>query len=112
MQDIISGRTFNIRVSFDSNGEPILNWVHGMYKESEHITEIKRVSESEHLAIALALGIRHSSVHHSVNRALRGNSNADAQAEEAVNDLLSSMQAVENTQENFCENVEEKACNA
>lgn len=105
MQDVISGRTYNIRVTFDSEGVPILNWVHGMYKESEHVTDIKRTSECEHLAIAKALGIKHSSVHHSINRALRGNPNAESQADEAVQAL---MQASESTGEKF----EKEACNA
>lgn len=111
MQDLIKGRSFNIRVSFDSEGIPCLGWVHSQYQMSEHVTEVRRIPESEHLAIALALGIQHSSVFHSINRKLRGLSKQEYEAAQAVKDLLSSLQAVEITQENFCENVEEKACN-
>lgn len=67
----LAGRSFNIRVSFDDAGLPVLGWAHGMYEMSESITEIKRVPEAEHVFIAKALGIRSSSVHCSVNRALR-----------------------------------------
>lgn len=67
----LSGRSFNIRVSFDAAGAPVLGFVHGMYEVSEGVTEIKRIPEAEHLIIAQSLGIRSSSVHCSVNRALR-----------------------------------------
>jgi hypothetical protein len=75
MQNNLSGRSFNMRVTFDAAGLPVLGWVHGFYAveggEGETITDIKRIPEAEHVDIAKALGIRSSSVHHSVNRALR-----------------------------------------
>lgn len=67
----LAGRSFNIRVSFDALGVPVIGFVHGLYEMSESITEIRRIPEADHVFIAKALGIRASSVHCSVNRALR-----------------------------------------
>lgn len=67
----LAGRSFNIRVSFDDAGVPVIGFVHGLYEMSESITEIRRIPEADHVFIAKALGIRSSSVHCSVNRALR-----------------------------------------
>ena len=107
MQDVLKGRSFNIRVSFDSEGIPCLGWVHSQYQMSEHVTEVRRIPESEHLAIAFALGIKHSSVFHSINRKLRGLSKEEQEAAQAVNSLLSSLEAVE-----ISENSSKSACNA
>lgn len=107
MQDVLKGRSFNIRVSFDSEGVPCLGWVHSQYQMSEHVTEVRRIPESEHLAIALALGIQHSSVHHSINRKLRGLSKEEQEAAQAVNAILSSLEAAE-----ISENPSKSACNA
>ena len=68
--DSLAGRTFNVRVSFDANGDPVLGWVHGMFHESEHITDIKRVGKEEALTIARALGVK-SAECFEINRQLR-----------------------------------------
>lgn len=67
----LANKSFNIRVSFDADGVPVIGFVHGLYEMSESITEIRRIPEAEHVFIAKALGIRSSSEHCSVNRALR-----------------------------------------
>lgn len=98
MQDV-AGKTYNIRISFDSEGVPCLGWVHSQYQTSEHVTEVRRIPD--------ALGIKSSSVHPRVNRTLRGLSRQEQEAEQAVKALLLSLEPVE-----ISENFAKSACNA
>lgn len=60
LENSLTGRTFNVRVTFDDEGQPVLGWVHGMFQVSETITDIKRISQQDHVLIAQALGITRS----------------------------------------------------
>lgn len=71
----LAGRTFNVRVSFDTNGDPVLGWIHGMFHERDisgdmSITDIKRVGKEDALAVARALGLECAEDFY-INRQLR-----------------------------------------
>lgn len=63
----LKGREFNIRVSFDENGEPVIGMVQGFYASGSNCVDIKGVPASVKAQIAKALGIR-SGTDFTVNR--------------------------------------------
>lgn len=67
----LNGRSFNIRLSFDENGEPVIGYVHGLYDIAENITDIKPVTLDEKEQLSRALGVRLSSESFALNRRLR-----------------------------------------
>lgn len=66
----LANRSFNIRVHIGEDGVPVLGWVHGMYRESDEITDIKPIPVEEQVALAELLGITGSTNPH-VARLLR-----------------------------------------
>lgn len=56
----IKNRSFNVRISFDSNGEPVIGFCQGFYSVAENIIDIRPVPDSVVLAVAKKLGITQS----------------------------------------------------
>lgn len=50
-------RSFNIRISFDANGQPVIGFVQSLYNQSENVTEILEVPSHRVAQIAASLGI-------------------------------------------------------
>lgn len=53
----IKNRSFNIRVTFDEDGNPVLGFVHSFYSVSNTAVDIRPVPDSTVIAIARKLGI-------------------------------------------------------
>jgi hypothetical protein len=61
MSTSLKNRSFNCRISFDEDGNPILGFIHGFYHIGENITDIRPVKTSTIVQIAKKLGIGVSS---------------------------------------------------
>lgn len=72
MSDVLRNRSFNVRVSFDADGNPVIGWVQGFYAVSENVVDMKKVPEDVHVMIARKLGIERCSSCVRVNRIIRG----------------------------------------
>lgn len=56
----VKNREFNIRVSFDTEGNPSLGFVQGFYAAGSNCVDIKGVPDSVKVMIAKKLGIKDS----------------------------------------------------
>ncbi|MNF74928.1 hypothetical protein D3C85_631920 [compost metagenome] len=64
----LSNRSFNCRVDFNEEGEPVLGVVLGFFGVSENVYDIRKPRAEDILSIAKKLGIKKSSKDFSVNR--------------------------------------------
>ena len=67
----LQNRSFNIRVSFDEAGEPVIGYVHSFYNVDAECYDIKRVPDKDVIDIAKALGISKSSKTILLNKKLK-----------------------------------------
>lgn len=53
----LANREFNVRVSFDENGVPVIGFVQSFFAVGSDAVDLKRVSNEEKMEVAKALGI-------------------------------------------------------
>jgi len=68
MSNSIKNRSYNVRITFDGEGNPIIGAVLGFYAVDSSCYDIRPVKDSSILQIAKALGVTRSSKTILVNR--------------------------------------------
>lgn len=84
----LAGKGFNVKISFDENGAPVIGTVLGFFSIDADCYDIKPVNDETVIDIANALGIVHSSKSLLLNKKLKRGKKAQAKPRKALEKQL------------------------
>lgn len=55
--EALANKAFNVRITFDAQGHPIIGFVQGLYKQAENVVDILALPTEDVAVLATSLGI-------------------------------------------------------